>query len=72
MRSLIGTLLLTAASAAVQTTRWTKAIGSDGLQADFISLDSDYDSILYSAEGNLVKASKIRFNPRNMMLKLDD
>ena len=73
MRVLLSCALLsTAIQAAVETTEFTKVVGTDGIVSKFISLDPITPSYVFSSAGSLLSLSKVRLEPLTMELLLDD
>ena len=63
---------LEANAAASASTKFVRAIGTDGQPAKFIELDLESRSTLTGASGKLSRLSKVRFDPRKMLLDVSD
>ena len=52
------------------SSRFTKAIGADGIDGKFIDLSPDNLTILPNDDGQLTLAAKLRLDPMTMQLDL--
>lgn len=57
---------------AALSSRFTKAVGADGIDGKFIDLSPDNLTILPKADGQLTLATKLRLDPMTMQLDLQD